>query len=280
LAQPTTQPLDLSLPLNEKSAMDNNDGGAGPIAKAPLGHVRLALIMAIFMPLAGAWLLIPRTWRKPKRAVVLVLWRLLLTAFRIKIVTHGQQLTGPGVLFVSNHVSWTDIPVLGRVTQAAFVAKADVRGWPVVGKLTEAYGCLFIDRERRGRAAEQAEALGSHLNAESSLVLFAEGTTGLGRDVLPFRSSLLAMVPQGEGGTRVQPITLRYRHPNGAAFDDASQRQVAWIGDDELMPHVKALAQFGGLLVEVWFEEPVQGANRKELTRAAQAAVAARLAQD
>jgi 1-acyl-sn-glycerol-3-phosphate acyltransferase len=59
-----------------------------------------------------------------------------------------------GTLYVANHISWTDIPVLGLVTRAAFVAKDDIRGWPVIGRLTTEYGCVFVEREARaGRRA-------------------------------------------------------------------------------------------------------------------------------
>lgn len=124
----------------------------------------------------------------------------------------------------------------------------------------------------------QAAELASHLEAERGLVLFPEGTTGLGHGVLPFRSSLFALVPGvGQGTARVQPITLRYCHGDGRAFSAEEQRRMAWIGDDELLPHALALAGMGQIKAQVWFEAPIEAGDRKVLARACEAAILERL---
>ena len=238
---------------------------------------RAGLGLALFLAIGGVWLLMPRGWRG-RRRFALLCWRVLLRGFGIRVVVHGKPLPEAGTLFIANHISWSDIPVLGLVLEAGFVAKGDIKGWPIIGRLTEAYGCLFVERERRGKAGDQAAALASQLEADRGIILFPEGTTGLGEGVLPFRSSLLALVPGVVDGTaRVQPVTLRYRRADGSALSAAEQRAVAWIGDDELLPHARALSRMGGLVAEVWFEAPVTGGDRKVLAKACEAAVAARL---
>jgi 1-acyl-sn-glycerol-3-phosphate acyltransferase len=236
--------------------------------------------VAVFLPLAGVWLLIPKTWAFRRRMVV-GLWRLMLGCLGVRVEVQGQALPSQGTLFVANHITWTDIPVIGMVLDAAFVAKGDIRDWPIIGKLTAAYGCLFVEREARGRAGDQAAALANHLERARGLVLFPEGTTGLGDGLLPFRSSLFAMVPGvAEGTARVQPICLRYVRHDGSALSAQEQRAVAWIGDDELLPNFIGLAKMGGVRAQVWFEEPVAGGDRKALARGCEAAIAARLASD
>ena len=231
----------------------------------------------LFVLIGGLVVLAPRN-RLLRRAFSLACWRVLLRGFRLRVEVHGKPLPEAGTLFVANHISWIDIPVLGRVLESGFVARGDMRAWPILGTLTAAYGCLFVEREQRGKAGDQAAALASHLEAERGLILFPEGTTGLGETVLPFRSSLFALVPGVvDGSARVQPVTLRYRRADGSALSPQEQRAVAWIGDDELMPHAAALSRMGGLVAEVWFEEPVLGANRKVLAKACEEAVAARL---
>jgi len=242
---------------------------------------RAALGSALLVIFAWMWLAWPH--KATKRAAVVRAWRALLWGFRIDVVVKGKAAALPGTLYVANHVSWTDIVVIGRVLDAPFVAKGDVRGWPIIGTLTTAYGCVYIDRERRAGAGRQAEDVGAHLARSGELVLFAEGTTGLGNEVLPFRTSLFALVPQNEAGeARVQPITLRYTARDGSPLSPADRREVAWIGDDEMLPHMKALARRGGLRVEVWFEEPVTGSaagrGRKDLAAASRARIAERLA--
>ncbi|NBC36754.1 1-acyl-sn-glycerol-3-phosphate acyltransferase [Novosphingobium sp. FSY-8] len=233
--------------------------------------------IAGFLAVSGPWLLLPnggRLWR----GVARLCWRALLGGFGIRVRVHGTPVDHAGTLFVANHISWTDIPVLGLVLNAGFVAKGDIRGWPLIGRLTAAYGCLFVERERRGKAGDQAAALASHLEGDRALVLFAEGTTGLGNDVLPFRSSLFAMVPGvADGSARVQPVTIHYARTDGGLLSPEMQRQVAWIGDDGLLSHVRGLARLGGMRAEVWFEEPVTATDRKALAKACEAAVLARL---
>lgn len=238
---------------------------------------RAGVGFGLFLAIGGVFLLAARR-RRLRRVIALACWRVLLRGFALRVEVHGTPLPEAGTLFVANHVSWTDIPVLGRVLESGFVAKGDIRGWPIIGTLTAAYGCLFVERDRRGKAGDQAAALASHLEAERGLILFPEGTTGLGETVLPFRSSLFALVPGVvDGSARVQPVTLRYRHGDGSPLSPEEQRRVAWIGDDELLPHAAALSRMRGLVAEVWFEEPVSGGDRKALARACEAAVAARL---
>jgi 1-acyl-sn-glycerol-3-phosphate acyltransferase len=242
-----------------------------------LRKVGAGLGVALFLAIAGIWLCLPRGWRW-RRCLAVMAWRRLLPAFGIRVQVHGTPLPEAGTLYVANHISWTDIPVLGLVLNAGFVAKGDIRGWPVIGKLTEAYGCLFVERERRGKAQDQAAALASHLEADRGLVLFPEGTTGLGIETLPFRSSLFALVPGvGDGSAKVQPVTLRYLRADGLPLTPEQQRQIAWIGDDELLPHAAGLLTGPKLVAQVWFEEPVLAADRKALARACEAAVAERL---
>lgn len=246
------------------------------LARGPR-YGRMAVGVALFLVLALPWLMMPAGWRA-RRCLAVLAWRLLLRSFGISVQVHGTPMPAAGTLYVANHISWTDIPVLGLVTRAAFVAKDDMRGWPLIGRLTAEYGCVFVERERRGKVGAQAAELASHLEAERGLVLFPEGTTGLGDGVLPFRSSLFALVPGiGEGTARVQPITLRYAHADGRAFNPQEQRQIAWIGDDELLPHALTLAGMGRIRAEVWFETPIEAGDRKGLARACEAAVVARL---
>ncbi|WP_206241347.1 lysophospholipid acyltransferase family protein [Novosphingobium terrae] len=223
---------------------------------------RAALGFGALLVLAGPWLLLPKSSRL-RRGLGVLAWRALLGGFGIRIEVHGKPM--PGALIVANHVSWIDIPVFGRTVDAGFVAKDDVADWPLIGRLTAAYGCLFVSREARGKAGEQAGALAALLSHGRSLILFPEGTTGEGDACLPFRSSLFALIPPG---TPVQPVTLRYYHADGSPLDAAERRAVSWIGDDELAPHALALAKSDGLLAKLWFDEPIPAGERKALTRA------------
>lgn len=247
-------------------------------------QARAGLGFAALLVLAGPWLLLPRGWGL-RRGIDRLAWSILLGGFGLKVRRHGQPVDGAGTLFVANHISWTDIPVLATIMASGFVAKAEVAGWPLIGRLASAWGCVFVERERRGRTHHQAAAMEVHLSnghgSRHGLVLFPEATTGEGGRVLPFRSSLFAPVT-GKGTSVVQPVSLRYRPRHGRASSPSERRLIAWIDDDGLLEHVARLSASGGALVDVWFEAPITDpallADRKALARACEQVIAARLA--
>lgn len=196
-------------------------------------------------------------------------WAVLLRGFGVRVRVHGRPAEA-GTLLLANHVSWIDIAVLARVVEAGFVAKAEVGDWPVIGPLARCWGCLFVDRTQRRMLGGMAAAIERHLAAGRSLVLFPEGTTGPGAGVLPFRSSLLGGGDR-DRPLRVQPVTLAYC---GAA----DRARAAWLGDAALLPHALDLARGGGVTIDVWFEEPFIGQDRKAVAIRAESVVAQRLA--
>jgi len=232
---------------------------------------RAIIAVLAMLALIGIWRLLPPRGRLG-RGMVRLIWRVLLAGFGLEVRVHGTPLAAPGVLHVANHVSWTDIPVLGLVINAGFVAKHEVADWPVIGPGAARIGCLFVARERRGEVALQAGGIAARLAAGESVILFAEGTTGVGTAVLPFRSSLFDI-----GAAPVQPVTIAARNRDGTAFAPTQRRRFAWIDDDELLPHAQALALSPGAVVDVYFEEPILTGDRKQRALASRAAIVSRL---
>ena len=91
----------------------------------------------------------------------------------IQVVESGEMSTARPTLYVSNHVSYIDIFILGRLP-AYFIAKSEVSSWPVFGKLAEFQNTLFIER-KAGKTNEQLQTLKDHLALGNSLTLFPEG---------------------------------------------------------------------------------------------------------
>jgi 1-acyl-sn-glycerol-3-phosphate acyltransferase len=235
--------------------------------------LRAMLALAALLALAMVWVRVPAHSRL-RRALPVAGWRLLLVGFGIRIRYHGAPADPAEALIVANHVSWTDIVVLGRLLDAGFIAKAEVAGWPILGALAQRYGCLFIARERRA-ATHALVADMSAYPAGAGLVLFAEGTTGLGDGVLPFHSGLFAT---GARWPKVQPVTIAYRRADGSALSPPMQRRVAWIGDDALLPHALSLAASARIVADVWFESSFVPENRKQAALVSRQLIADRLA--
>ncbi|MEZ0244507.1 MAG: lysophospholipid acyltransferase family protein [Sphingomonas sp.] len=199
----------------------------------------------------------------------------LARGFGIAIDVDGVPADGPA-LFVANHLSWADIAVFGSFLDADFVSRADVADWPVIGPLARRVAPVFVERRCRASAAAQAEAIRTRLAAGRSVLLFAEGTTSDGADVLPFRSSLLAAA---DAARVIQPVMLRYLATDGGALSPTRMREIAWIGDDALLPNAVGLAR-SPVLARVEFLAPLDpamprkplAAQARERIRAAYAA--------
>lgn len=208
--------------------------------------------------------------------------RAFLALFGVRVVERGTPpAPGEAALILSNHVSWLDIPVVGSLRPLSFVAKSEIAGWPLVGLLAQLQRTVFIDRARRTHTATVNSALASRLAAGDRVVLFAEGTTGDGNRVLPFRASLVgaARTALTEGGlerVRLQPLAIAYTRRHGLPVTRAERPDIAWYGDTDLAPHVATFLARGPLDVEVIWGEPIvfdAGSDRKRATALAEAAV-------
>lgn len=175
-------------------------------------------------------------------------------------------------LFVANHVSWLDIPVIISLRPMRFVSKSDVRGWPVIGWLVACGGTLFIERTRRSDARRVVHLVAAALQAGDPIAMFPEGTTSDGHGVLPFHANLLQAAVVS--ALQVQAIALRFsdaREPVSAA--------AAYIGDTTLMQSLWAVASASDLTahVAVLPALPSQGFERRALAERLRADISAHL---
>ena len=164
------------------------------------------------------------------------------------------------VLIVANHISWLDIFVLNALQPSRFIAKADVKRWPLVGTLVGGAGTLFVDRTRRRDAARINAQIEQALAAGDVIALFPEGTTTSGRELLPFHGSLLQ--PVIEAGGHVLPAAIRYTHVDGSHSDAPS-----YVGDDSLFDSVRQLlrARRTRVCLHLGTPLPTAGRHRREV---------------
>jgi 1-acyl-sn-glycerol-3-phosphate acyltransferase len=181
------------------------------------------------------------------------------------------------VLFAANHVSYTDIAVLGSLIAGSFIAKAEVARWPLFGWLAKLQRSVFIDRRVRSTSA-QRDAMMRRLSAGDALILFPEGTSSDGVRVLPFKSALFGAVetPQGRR-IAVQPVSIAYTRLDGMPLGRLYRPFFAWYGAVALAPHLWRMIGLGTVEVVVEFHPPTTLADcgsRKALARYCQARVA------
>ncbi len=152
------------------------------------------------------------------------------------------------VVFVANHLSWMDIPILAGRTGTAFVAKAELRQVPLVGWLCTLNRTLFVRREDRMAVADQINALRDALAETWAIAIFPEGTTGDGTALLPFKAALLAVLDPPPPGILVQPVRVDY----GAATSE-----LAWVGDEPGQAHaLRVLRRRGTFTATLTFCDP------------------------
>ncbi len=221
------------------------------------------LLLALFIAAGGLGRL-PRT-------VIRGLWcRFCHWLLGIEVHYRGEPMSACATLFLANHVSYLDIVLLGARTDATFIAKAEVAAWPLFGSIGRVARTFFIRRRWRD-ALIQRNTLAARLRQGESFILFAEGTSTNGLDVLPLKTSLLSVAEPWviDRPIAVQPVTLAYRRlADGTPITAANCNRYAWFGDALLVPHLWAMLHDDGCIVEVVFGEPVMSwavTSRKRL---------------
>lgn len=161
-------------------------------------------------------------------------------------------------LFVANHSSYLDIPILSAVTEGCFVAKSEVATWPFFGWLAKLQRTVFIDR-RAHRSADHRDAIRDRLQAGDQLILFPEGTSSDGIRVLPFKSALFSAANSEFNGRPVivQPVSVAYLTLNGVPLGRFYRPFLAWYGEMQMGPHLWTMLGLGTIGVAVIFHPPV-----------------------
>ena len=199
----------------------------------------------------------------------------LLRAFHIKVKTFGSLPPAgtQGVMFVANHVSWADIHALNSMIPLRFVAKSDIKDWPIFGYLVTKANTLFIDRSKRQAAGRIVETVSNSLKAGDNLCYFPEGTTSDGTHMFAFKSSVLQAAINAK--SQIWPVAIRYINTDGSI-----NTEMAYAGDTSMIDSMRQVIAQKNALVELHFLAPMQayGRNRREITGAAFQAIKAKLA--
>jgi 1-acyl-sn-glycerol-3-phosphate acyltransferase len=214
---------------------------------------------------------------RPKVMFAQVYWATFARLLGLTVRVIGEPAVGGArpVVFVSNHSSWLDVPVLGGQLDGCFIAKSEVSRWPMISTIARLGRTVFVSR-RRGATLSERDSMRGRLAAGDSLILFPEGTTSDGSRVMPFRSSFFA-IAEGERPPLIQPVSVVYDRLAGLPTGRASRPLFAWYGDMDIASHYWRLAQHSGLRVTVLLHaplDPAQFPNRKALSRAVWGAVA------
>jgi 1-acyl-sn-glycerol-3-phosphate acyltransferase len=198
----------------------------------------------------------------------------ILGILKVKLQVSGSiPLAGmPPAMFVANHISWLDIWICNSLFSPRFVAKSEVRHWPLIGWLSEKSGVIFIQRARKQDTLRVSGVAVEALANGDSLCVFPEGTTTDGSFMVPFRSSLLQAAVDAE--VLIRPMALRYLLPDGSV-----NTAVAYADETTLWESMLAMVEQPEIVAEMVFLPPIvtQGKDRRVLAQDAETAIAERL---
>jgi 1-acyl-sn-glycerol-3-phosphate acyltransferase len=195
----------------------------------------------------------------------------LLELLAIRVELRGQGVVAGPALIVANHISWLDILVLHASGYCRFVAKAQVRHWPLIGRMATEAGTLYIERESRRDAMRVVHHMAQALRSADVLAVFPEGTTSDGLDLLPFHGNLLQAAIVAEAPA--QPLALSYVD----ADTRAPARSILYIDDDTLAGSVWRTLSGAEVTAVVIYGQPqhAQGRDRRAWAGALRAEVEA-----
>ena len=198
----------------------------------------------------------------------------LLKILGIRLETN-EPYVSPGSLLVANHISWLDIFVINAAYPAAFISKAEVRQWPVMGWLASKNETVFLRRGSRGHARIVNGEIAALLGRGRHVALFPEGTTTDGSHIHPFHAALLQ--PAIDAGAPIQPLAIAYRLPDGSFT-----RAPAYDGDVSLGQSIKAIIAEREIVARVHITPALATCDkpdRKALAHTAREVIAERIAQ-
>ncbi|EUJ09750.1 1-acyl-sn-glycerol-3-phosphate acyltransferase [Methylophilaceae bacterium 11] len=221
-------------------------------------HTLLGLaIAAAVLPLVSAY----------RRGRIIRWWcQSLLKCFSIQVRVFGVRpdSTTHSTMFVANHISWTDIHALNSLIPVRFIAKLEIRTWPVFGYLVTKSGTLFINRTIRRDAARIVEITSESLRNLENVCFFPEGTTTDGTHMLPFKSSIVQAAVDAQA--TLWPIAIYYPQPNGQP-----SLTMAYAGETSMIESMDQILRLKNPVVELHFLTPIPcvGHTRQHVTQLA-----------
>lgn len=251
-----------------------------------MGYIRaiikftiFALFCLVILPLQSLLLLVHSG--KYARFFPYIWLRGLCLIFGIKVQVKGTPHTSTQTLYISNHLSYLDLGVIGSIVKASFVARSDAASWAFFGYLAKLNQTAYVARSRSA-AKQDANAVNAVIASGRNLILFPEGTSTDGQDILPFKSSLFALaLGDDKPDLHLQPLTVQVINADKRPVLTQEDRDIyAWHRDmDEsigMFDHWWAFAKHRGAVVKLVFHPVVKAGDftdRKVLAKTCQDAV-------
>ena len=225
--------------------------------------IRFTLFLIMTFGIYGVWFvgsfLIPNKhfWRQ----LIFRIWAQLfvkISGMKIEII---GEIPKPPFFLVSNHLGYVDIPALRAVVEGVFVAKSELDSWFLAGKIIRDMGMIFINRKNRRDIPRAGSEIIKRLDEGEGVIVFPEGTSTKGEEVLPFNSSFLEFAAHTD--LPVSYCSISYKTPAGEL---SASEAVCWWDDTVFINHIFRLFSVKEFTAIINFgEAPIANPNRKAL---------------
>ena len=234
----------------------------------------LALVLQLIRAIGIVAFVVPYA-TSVRRDAIIQRWCIkVLNILNLRVRTRGYLPipTWAPAMFVANHISWLDILLLTAIHPMYFVAKSEVRAWPLIGWIAAQAGTIFVDRERGKSLSHVTQSLTQSLDKRKCVAMFPEATTTDGSTLKPFHTSLFQAAVDSQAP--VWPVAIKYCH-----FDGTLDRTPAFLGNQTLVQSISSIVSQREMFVELHFCKPISSKDqsRWELARGAEHAIASRL---
>jgi 1-acyl-sn-glycerol-3-phosphate acyltransferase len=227
--------------------------------------IRMILFVTMTLGLYSVWFLLhffipnKQLWRQ----IIFGAWGkgfVKIAGIRTKVIGTPPR---PPFFLVSNHLTYTDIPLLRSIVEGVFVAKGEIEGWFMAGRIVKDMGAIFINRQNRRDIPRAGSQILKSLEEGEGVIVFPEGTSTKGEEVLKFNSSFLEFA--AKSNLPVHYASISYKTLDG---EIPASLVVAWWEDISFGAHLWRMFQIPRIEAIVNFgEAPIQSADRKELSR-------------
>ena len=174
---------------------------------------------------------------------------MLRKTLNVKLDINGSIPASKGLFIVSNHLTYLDGIILGSLFPAVFISKLQVKSWPIFGWMARLGGTVFVDRKKKLKSVDSLKEIAGLLRNDINILLFPEGTSTNGSQILPFQS-VFFQAPLSCSAP-VLPITIKYTRIESADLNSSNRDRVFWYGQVSFGKHLSGLIKLKNIEAKV-----------------------------